>query len=153
MPSSTWEELSSRYAEFQAMPAWRAAGDIRPSVDDRRRFEADLIAFVGKLRERFRDQWPASPVQFSERHIRLLFPDANSRMALRNPRRTTGAGRVWTAIILDRCDFACCWCRRSAFETFKNEDRTLRLELDHQIPRAGGGRTLSLDNIRAACRS
>ena len=153
MASSTWEELSRQYAHFQAMPAWRAAGDIRASTDDRGRLEAALIAFIDKLRARFRDRWPDSPLQFSERHIRLLFPDASSRMALRNPRRTTGPGRLWTAVILDRCDFRCCWCGRSAFETFQREGRTLRLELDHQTPRAGGGHTLSLENIRAACRS
>jgi hypothetical protein len=115
--------------------------------------EAALITFIAKLQSRFHGRWPSSPALFEQRHVRLLFPGASLDTEPRNPRRGTRAGRLWAAIVLDRCDFACCWCGRSAFETFKNEGRTLRLELDHQTPRAGGGATLSLENIRAACRS
>jgi len=153
MRSPTWEALAKRYSEFAAMPAWWAAGHVRASTDDPARLQAALLVAIGKLRSRYRTQWPSSPVQFEQQHVRFLFPNADIKAELRNPRRRTVAGQLWTAVILDRCDFSCCWCGRSALETFELERRTLRLELDHQTPRARGGTALSLENIRAACRS
>jgi 5-methylcytosine-specific restriction endonuclease McrA len=153
LPSSTWEDLARRYAEFAALPAWWAAGDFKPITPDKSRTEAALNSTINKLRSRFRHRWPSSPLQFNQEHVRLLFPGADLQAQIRNPRRSTTAGQLWNALLLDRCDFACCWCGRSAFDTFEHEQRTLRLELDHQTPRASGGATLSLENVLAACRS
>ena len=153
MPSSSWQELAKRYSEFAALPAWWAAGDIRPAAEDRPTTQAALDATIRTLQNRFPDCWPRSPLQLDQQHVRLLFPKPNARTDIRNPRRNTRLGQLWTALLLDRSDFACCWCGQSAFETFEREGRSLRLELDHQTPRARGGATLSLGNIRAACRS
>lgn len=153
MPSLTWDELTTRYSEFAAMPAWRAAGDVRPSIKNQGKAKAALDGTIIKLKNRFPDQWPPSPLQFKQQHVHLLFRGKDLKGGSFNPRRGTSIGRLWTAIILDHYDFRCCWCGRSAFETFEREGRTLRLELDHQTPRASGGVTLSLQNIRAACRS
>ena len=153
MPSSTWRELTKCYSEFVSLPAWWATGNARPITEDGSRTQAGLEKTIQKLQSQFPDEWPSSPLQFKQKHVGLLFPCPEIRSVAHNPRRSTRVGQLWTAIILDRCDFRCCWCGRSAFETFEQEGRSLRLELDHQIPRANGGETLSLENIRAACRS
>ena len=153
MPSATWDVLRKRYSEFAALPAWRAAGDLRPAAEDRVATEAALDNTTRRFQSRFPGRWPQSPSDFRQEHVPLLFPNVDLQTAIRNPDRNTSVGRLWTALILDRCDFACCWCGRCAFATYQREGRTLRLELDHQTSRARGGATLSLENIRAACRS
>ena len=153
MPSQTWDELTRRYSEFATMPAWWAAGNMRPIIENPEKAKDSLAVTIRKLRSRFPDRWPPSPLEFKQEHVRLLFQGKDLQVGSPNPRRSTRVGQLWTAIILDRWDFRCYWCGRSAFETFEREGRTLRLELDHQTPRASGGATLSLQNIRTACRS
>ena len=94
MPSSTWEELATRYSEFAALPVLWAAGDVRPITQDRSRTQAALDATIRTLQSRFPDRWPPSPLQFDQQHVGLLFPGAELQTEIRNPRRSRSAGQL-----------------------------------------------------------
>ncbi len=150
-PSPTWEEAIERYVHFLGLPAWWAGGEERASGEAEPRGKK-LSKQLARLRETCAG-WPSGPGQLVQDHVQWLFPKADHDGAAPNPPRDTAAGDFWAMCILDRGGYECCWCGRQAFRMYVEENRTLRLELDHQDPRASGGVTLMLANIRPACRS
>jgi 5-methylcytosine-specific restriction endonuclease McrA len=57
------------------------------------------------------------------------------------------------AVILDRSDYRCAYCQRSAEEVWQESGgrRTLYFEVDHRSPRMLGGQEYALKNCCAAC--
>ncbi len=150
VPSCTWEDLIETYATFLSWPAWFADGEEK--VGGPKEIKLRMKKRIDELRAEL-PAWPRTPGDFKQKHVALLFPDQDPKAPRTNPVRSTGKGALWTAIILDRDQYTCCWCGRSAFEVYATEKRTLRLQLDHDKPRARAGATLDLGNVRTACKS
>lgn len=150
VPSRTWEDLIAVYTAFISWPAWFADGEEKPGGPPEIKFL--MTKRLARLRASL-PAWPKTPGDFKQKHVALLFPDQDPKAPRTNPARSSGKGALWTAIILDRDRYTCCWCGRSAFDVYAAEMRTLRLQLDHYVPRAQGGATLDLGNVRTACKS
>jgi hypothetical protein len=149
----TWNDVLRRFANFQARPCLRAAGP------DHNRPKSDVI--FRRLQNQYDDTkllLPERPRDLTQRQL--------ARLLQRKGLTTHGLGKrpehrafwhgLWRALILDRDDYRCCFCRRSG-ETGVNIHRegclALRLELDHVEPRSSGGHDYLLTNIRTICRT
>ncbi len=151
--SVTWDALFDRFADFQAMACLRASGP------DRRRPERNAVA--KRLRHQFEREkgfLPESPLHVSQEHLGALLGarGAGTRAGGRRPAHRSLWNGLWRAIILDRDEYRCCFCKRSATDgvDVPGEGRlAIRLELDHVQPRATGGHDYALSNIRAICRT
>lgn len=151
--AATWEDLIRRFAEFTAMPCLRASGPDRRRPDKER-----LIARLRKQYASIADHLPDSPSDLTPAHWEnvLRSRGLSSRGGSRRPSRRAFWDGLWRAIILDRDDYRCYFCGRSALEGVEvpGEGRlALRMELDHLTPRSAGGEDYTLSNIRAVCRT
>lgn len=151
--SATWEALFERVAEFKSMACLRASGP------DRRRPERDAV--LKQLRRQFereRTHLPSSPSELTQEHLAALLGarGATTRGTSARPSQAGLWNGLWRAIVLERDNYQCCFCRRSATEgvDVPGEGRlAIRLELDHIEPRSAGGHDYALSNIRAICRT
>jgi len=96
---------------------------------------------------------PPTPSDLKQRHVSAMLMSLKS--AGRGPAHRALWNGLWRAIILERDNYTCYFCRRSGEEgvTIPGFGRlALRLQLDHIKPRAHGGQDYRLSNVRTACR-
>ena len=151
--SATWNDLVERFAEFKAMDCLRASGP-----DRRRPAKARVLKQLHRQLDRERAHLPTLPCDFKPENLEALLTarGLSDRGEGRRPHHASFWNGLWRAIVLDRDDYKCCFCRRSATEgvDVPGEGRlAIRLELDHVRPRSVGGADYSLSNIRAICRT
>jgi 5-methylcytosine-specific restriction endonuclease McrA len=151
--STTWGELIERFAAFVAMPCLRASGPDRS-----RPTKAAIVRTLERQLNRAKDCLPVRPGEVTSRHMAAVLKRRNlvPRGAGRRPSQSTFWHGLWRAIVLDRDEYRCAFCRRSAFDGLelpREGKLALRLELDHVVPRAARGDDYSLGNIRAVCRT
>lgn len=150
---NTWAALITRFAEFKSMPCLRASGP-----DHSRPKKELIVKQITRQFESLRQHLPARPTEVQTAHLAAVLRARGlaGRGEGRRPSQTAFWNGLWRAIILDRDDYRCCFCQRSAVAgvDVPGEGRlALRMELDHATPRAAGGVDYCLQNIRAICRT
>jgi hypothetical protein len=151
--SATWDACFERFAEFKSMACLKASGP------DRRRPEREaVLKQLHRQFERERIHLPGSPSELTQEHLAVLLAarGATTRGVSARPGQAGLWNGLWRAIVFDRDNYQCCFCRRMATEgvDVPGEGRlAIRLELDHIEPRSAGGQDYTLANIRAICRT
>ena len=149
--SATWEALFQRFARFRAMPCLMSAGP-----DTKRPDRAALLKRLLRHYALVSNLLPGKPSDLSQTHINevLKHRGITTRGSSSRPDAQVFWSGLWRALILDRDDYRCGFCLRSAEEGVKVDGTrfALRLELDHFRPRSGGGEDYELANIRTMCR-
>jgi 5-methylcytosine-specific restriction endonuclease McrA len=150
---TSWEALFKRFGAFQAMPCLRASGP------DRNRPAEDLtVQRISRQFERERADLPRRPSDLKQEHFERLLRrrGVSTRAYRKRPTQPALWHGLWRAVILDRDDYRCYFCRRSGESGVVIDGEgclALRLELDHVNPRSFGGYDYVLDNIRTMCRT
>ncbi len=151
LPSGTWEALFERFAEFQAMPCL-----MSPGPDTKRPDRAALLKRLLRHYALVRDLLPGNPADVTQTHINDLLRQRgiSTRGSSSRPDAQAFWSGFWRALILDRDDYRCGYCRRSAEKGVQVAETlfALRLELDHFVPRSRDGEDYDLTNIRTMCR-
>lgn len=161
-PAKAWTEIVDRYAAYLAVPTWRAKAwtdDGKPTADHvpaaeaaalRTRLLSVVVPLVG------RGDLTDAPEGAEEDAIRQL--DKLQQAAKRRTDMPKEVVReVWRALLLNRDGYTCQYCRRTAWGVLaeSNQERTLRFELDHKLPKppAAAADEFAAGNLVAACRS
>ena len=147
--SLNWDQLATRYGVYRSFPAL-AAGESRGTAIDRASFAARgerATSRVGSAIEKLRrlGHLPAEPALVSQATIdRILATGAMGLVLLRG---------IWDALIFDRDDYSCAYCKRSADDVAREwkSERTLLLVVGHRVPTSAGGKEYGLGNAAATC--
>lgn len=142
-PPRAWRVFVKRYQRFRGRPSLGADGEREPQPERGVRLES-------AIEHLWRDGRPRLPQ--SPRRVTQTTMNAWRRSSRRRPSGfgPVAFGEVWRAWVLDRDRYTCFYCHRNALRM--PGCVTLRLELDHEKPRADGGRE-TMRNIRTACRT
>lgn len=157
-PASTWNEVVDRYVLHRQMPTWRGRTHDqkgRRLPDRLSRQEAEkLRQLLLKQLAKHERLLPSDPRKLDTATFTKLL-DARALTG-----RPVGKCPRWIqelrkAAVLNSAGYTCRWCRRTAWDVFKNEGRTLRFEMDHRQARSRIANCNDFDmrNIVAACRS
>jgi hypothetical protein len=159
-PAVIWREVIERYIVHRQVPTWRG----RTHAADGRELP-DRWSTQKATRLRHRLEIRVAQAVDSSLLPPSAFPvDAAAFQRLLDAEGLTGRPvtkcppwlvELRRAVILNRDRYTCGYCRRSAWDVFEEEGRTLRFELDHRRARSrlADCDDFDLANIFAACRS